>query len=1040
MTIPNGQSSVYFNLPTVDDTAVENSESIILTIASATGGNFENLVSGSSITTIITDNDSNVPSVDNVTVSVSEEGLTHGIPDTSGTPADTTNSTVASGNLVIQDADSTSFTITLTAPTTSLTSDGHPVTWSGSDTQTLIGTANGTPIITATINNSGHYDITLSGPVDHATIGVEDITSFNIGVNTSDGTHITASTITVNVEDDSPATLVPITGQLDSIDSNLLFVIDVSGSMSTTDGINGTTRLVSEVDSIKTLLDRYDANGDVMVRIVTFSSTADAYGSNWVTISAAKAHLDTLVANGGTNYDEGLGDAITAFDSTGAISGAQNVAYFFTDGLPTYGAGSTSTLTGTTNGTGYDQTGSDVGIQSTEAATWTNFLVENGIKAYSIAVGNGVTTTTWIDPIAYDGQTNTDLNGLLVNDLAQLDSVLENTVNTMSGSLIVGDMEAGLGGDGGYVKSITVDGVTYAYDPDSGGSIVVSGGTSHGTFDTATDTITVTTGYGGQFVVDLDAATFQYVAPGNINPSAHEVMNYTVTDMDGDTRSSSVTIDVTKALIAKDDSASASEGYWAASGSSTYTAVGADAWSASSAAYPVTGSWFIDPQNNGSAVSITSSSFTLSADSTHPASASVYVDVSNGYRGNDVVTVRLINSSGVTVGAVQNISADGTFTFNNIQASGTYSIVLTGDDNSNGDGNLQVTMNSLSYTAYSYGPTTIATVTAPGEWFDPVIASGNVTANDIGSGAVVTSVDGITVTAGGVNIVGDYGALHIASNGSYTYTPYSLDLVSGESDSFTYTLYQPSDGNTETATLVVNLSQVYAINTTATSDADFLVSGSGNDALSGQGGNDVIYGAAGNDTLSGDAGNDHLIGDTGNDTLYGDSASSAGTSTDILEGGAGNDSLYGGGGSDYLAGGTGSDLLVGGDGNDILVGGAGDDTLTGGLGIDVFRYLSGDFAGTTNGDTLTDFQAGAGGDILDISDVLQTGHPTTTAGLISGGYLQFSVDASNNVTIRLDSDGGGTYQQVATFNMTGASGMTQTQILDSLLNNHNLNI
>jgi Ca2+-binding RTX toxin-like protein len=207
-------------------------------------------------------------------------------------------------------------------------------------------------------------------------------------------------------------------------------------------------------------------------------------------------------------------------------------------------------LTGNLNGTGSDQSGSDVGIQTNEQTTWTNFLNTNHIISYAIAVGNGVTTTSWIDPIAYDGQATADANGLLVNNFSQLDGVLASTVNTLSGSLISGGMSGGFGADGGYVKSITIDGVTYSYNPSSGGSMTVVGGTSHATFDTTTDTITVTTTQGGHFAVDMDGATFQYVSPSNVTPSAHEVMNYVITDYDGDTQASSVTVDVTKTIVA----------------------------------------------------------------------------------------------------------------------------------------------------------------------------------------------------------------------------------------------------------------------------------------------------------------------------------------------------------------------------------------------------------------------------------------------------------------------------------------------------------
>ncbi|WP_263619753.1 hypothetical protein [Salipiger bermudensis] len=60
-----------------------------------------------------------------------------------------------------------------------------------------------------------------------------------------------------------------------------------------------------------------------------------------------------------------------------------------------------------------------------------------------------------------------------------------------------------------------------------------------------------------------------------------------------------------------------------------------------------------------------------------------------------------------------------------------------------------------------------------------------------------------------------------------------------------------------------------------------------------------------------------------------------------------------------LGGGAGNDLLVGGLGNDTLIGGTGRDTLAGGAGSDRFERSFDD-----NNDVITDFEAGADGDVL----------------------------------------------------------------------------
>jgi Ca2+-binding RTX toxin-like protein len=85
---------------------------------------------------------------------------------------------------------------------------------------------------------------------------------------------------------------------------------------------------------------------------------------------------------------------------------------------------------------------------------------------------------------------------------------------------------------------------------------------------------------------------------------------------------------------------------------------------------------------------------------------------------------------------------------------------------------------------------------------------------------------------------------------------------------------------------------------------DFLeniVSGTGNDILSGGTGNNNIFGNNGNDSINSAAGNDTLDGGFGDDTLRG------GLGNDFFSAAQGNDYLFGEGGDDSLYGGVGND-------------------------------------------------------------------------------------------------------------------------------------
>ncbi|KQN89779.1 hypothetical protein ASE95_16480 [Sphingomonas sp. Leaf231] len=179
-----------------------------------------------------------------------------------------------------------------------------------------------------------------------------------------------------------------------------------------------------------------------------------------------------------------------------------------------------------------------------------------------------------------------------------------------------------------------------------------------------------------------------------------------------------------------------------------------------------------------------------------------------------------------------------------------------------------------------------------------------------------------------------------------------------------------------------------------------VVTGDGNDTISGNALANEIRGMRGNDVLFGAAGDDRMYGGAGNDRLDG------GTGADLLDGGAGNDTYVvdaagdivieaAGAGTDtvyatiaytmsahvenlYLSGGaragTGNaldnnmygtnfaDTLSGLDGNDVLKGYAGDDRLSGDFGHDTLHGHEGNdwLDGGAGADTM---EGGIGNDI-----------------------------------------------------------------------------
>lgn len=130
-------------------------------------------------------------------------------------------------------------------------------------------------------------------------------------------------------------------------------------------------------------------------------------------------------------------------------------------------------------------------------------------------------------------------------------------------------------------------------------------------------------------------------------------------------------------------------------------------------------------------------------------------------------------------------------------------------------------------------------------------------------------------------------------------------------------------------------------------------------------------------------------------------------------------------GNDILVGGQGDDTIYGQDGNDIMLIGEGDDEVYGGNGLDQFVYTFMD--GLI--DNLHDFQTGNGGDILNITDILQGYDPLHDA---LSDFVKFvSLNGDTHVSVNADGDHGGVFTQIAVM-----SGVDTT--LANMINNGNL--
>ncbi|MDH4560559.1 tandem-95 repeat protein, partial [Pseudomonas sp. BN411] len=233
--------------------------------------------------TVTPTNDGPVFGNTNGTAIVSEEGLANGLPDTTGTPSDTTNAVVSTGTFAITDIDSPSLSVTLTEPTTTLTSNGVALTWTGSGTSSLSASAGGQPIMTISINSVGAYTVTLLGQLDHlaTTSAAENLLNFAVKVTASDGVNSTDGSLQITVEDDSPILATPMQS----------IVLDGAGSTAV-GNLNLSTGADSKGASVQfspTAGVSVDASGNILSTVLTKDGSVVS-SSSYLTYQGSKLH------------------------------------------------------------------------------------------------------------------------------------------------------------------------------------------------------------------------------------------------------------------------------------------------------------------------------------------------------------------------------------------------------------------------------------------------------------------------------------------------------------------------------------------------------------------------------------------------------------------------------------------------------------------------------------------------------------------------------------------------------------------------------
>lgn len=977
ISVPAGVSSFTVSVPTVDDTLVEPSEALSLTIGGKTG------------TGIIMDNDGGIKVLNGSQFAVSEEGLPGGIKDTTG-DTDTTDTVVATGTFRLAGTN-IGAAWSLEAPTSVLTSGGVAVTWTlSADGQVLVGTAGNATVITITINNNGQYTITLSGPIGHADPATEDTTVTNIKVKATVNGVTQTTSLPVTIEDDAPsatggsATVTP--GNTANVapvvmlasGGNLLGLIGLSAlnlidlgtrsAFGATDANNNISRVELHYQSLLSLGTRQFTLSQALatelglkVEIVNDPGVLGliAPSSRVVITSLDGGPIENLAVNellatarlsGGPLSAEVLnGTSITVTDTQGASSTA-----------------SVSTLV-------------DANVLSSERANPN--LKEGDAGANALNGTNG-------DDQLYGYAGNDILNGGDGNDIIRGGDG-HDVVNGESGNDIV------LGGSGADLLTGGQGRDIFRWEAGDQGSA------GNPAIDTITD-----------FVPGTDVLDLRSLLQGESQANLSSYIRVTI-DANGNT------------VLHISSGGGFSGGYSAAAedqrivlqGVNLQTTYGTTDSAQIVSTLVSSGNLAIDPV----AASASGSLGALGADGGFVQSISIdgSTYTFNPVTGNISVTGLNrssydVNSRTLTItttkGTLLVDMDDGTFSFSpkNTTDTGTISFDYTLSDQ-DGDTSAATYIINVGNHApaaaapeVSAGTATAGLITLPGLLnIDLLSFSGRqtFTASDSNNNIKVVIIDYSTLinVALSANVLtySESVANELGLRVTYSQNSGLLGIV-GSSGQMVITA---ADGGTvdnlalnEFLSTVSVSPQLVGVNvldrfTIQATDSDNLQDTASTSNLVSV---DLLENNPGTPVMEGDNVNNTLIGTADNDIIYGY---------------AGNDTLSGGRGNDILRGGVGEDTLNGGAGNDILIGGKGQDILVGGLGTDVFKWGRGDsgIAGSPVRDTISDFDTVTlvqGGDVLDVRDLLQG---ENTSNLVN--YLHFESVGSDTI-IHISANGG----------------------------------
>ncbi|WP_137822628.1 Ig-like domain-containing protein, partial [Pseudomonas sp. D(2018)] len=960
----------------------ETARQHVLTVTASDG----TLIDTAQVTVNVNNLPDTLPTVTGGSKAVSETGLR------SSTDADTSNMTT--GQVTITHDSAT--TVTLVAPTgTTLSSGDTNITWSlSANGKTLTGSAGTEPVITISIDDQGNYSVNLLKPIDHPDTTSADVLNLNVGVKVKDVYNNEGSgTLTVQIKDDVPTAEpggisidIPVSSiNLSGLEAGFVNVRNESGG---TSSINQ-----SNLDS--------DSYSDKL----TWGTGSNPSGYVFADNEALRASGPSL-----PDSDFKLGTFThNNFPVSGTSLGTVDLVVKLTvmiDGVPT-------TIEHT------------VRLQHTE--TPNSGATQNPANDDIIRLDN----STLVKQFTVGNRTfEFEIKGFLDPSTGNVVTTIYTTENASSSFDLYAVVKStdGLPLDSGDISTVTTTGAD--------GDVLVSGSEASVAWAGATQQAD------GSFTITNEFGTFTGWADGRYrfevsreardNFNADQIENlrfdYTVTDGDGDTAHSNVTVTLNGEKVLPFapvvEQAAQSAVLSAEVGTQATASLGIE----------------VGRDSSGASVKITAAD-----DSSLDGQAVQGTVLVGGVATNATLTsggVALVyraNADG-SLDAIKQGTNDVVFKVTGNAADGSYSVQMLGTldrATSTQSDSSSLTFSQTSQGAQAASNTSNFTVSLSG-------TNGNAywSGSRLGVDSSSNSDDEnreINYRNGNANEVL---VLTFAAIAGVTITSVQLSTRSlGSDEELQYRVnggqWQTVDGSWSSPD--VNISISNAINTieirAGNDDTDFSI-----DAVNVGYTKTVTADIDSTTTLnlgatvtdgSGDkASTDFSVVIDPDNTLDGTN------SNDSLMGSSQGDTLHGGVGDDLLNGGNGHDTLYGGEGKDILIGGQGDDILWGQGAADTFTWKSGDagIAGNPAQDVVKDFKLSEG-DKIDLSDLLQG---ETTASI--DNFLKLIVDTgTGNATLlvskegHLNDDGGAASHADLAITLEGAANQLSGASINSLI-------